>query len=557
MELSIRIDPLSNDNDDSNNNNSSNNNHSSLNNVHSNNINNINNTPTIPTTNNPFVPWNPTTTTTTTTTSNTSPSNIYPSSHFNTVLNFSLDNNSNNNSNSNGGVSLDEQPQQQQQQHQGRLSHLSHQFNQISSRTNSIVNQFIHNATNRVIQNHNNNIENTTDTFDSNNENNDDPHGFYNRSSNNNNSNNSNNSGNGLLNTNRFSNLISNDFRARLQLQQLHQQLQQLEQDADADDRQDQQQDQNQQQQQQQQQQDGNISNASTRVDIPMVLKWFEQNLMFLSLLSVIFIYVHKQGILVFLWQQIIFFQSNQTLQKQVSLQEKRNVGVLFWLILILSSNVLTTYLFFSTHELWRSLVFLAPLIEFDIWSTFWVVTVNDFVCRFVTMIVKSVCVIVVGHKPPFKRRAQLYAAIEAVSFLYRMLIPTSVWVCYIRGLALNGEYMFSVTVMVLYLSFKLNTLFHNTRVTILIVRAYLLSHTLYGKKASAEQVAESGDHCSICQEKMVSPIVLRCNHIFCEDCVSQWFEREKTCPLCRSPIQAAGHRTHSDGSTSLLLQLF
>jgi hypothetical protein len=37
-------------------------------------------------------------------------------------------------------------------------------------------------------------------------------------------------------------------------------------------------------------------------------------------------------------------------------------------------------------------------------------------------------------------------------------------------------------------------------------------------------QVTAAGDLCAICQEKMHSPILLRCKHIFCEDCVSEWW---------------------------------
>lgn len=134
------------------------------------------------------------------------------------------------------------------------------------------------------------------------------------------------------------------------------------------------------------------------------------------------------------------------------------------------------------------------------------------------------------------------------------------------------------------------------------------------------EQVLAAGDMCAICQEKMHAPIALRCNHIFCEDCVSEWwvlcskmhsiliifafmmnmslrmvtlswridlvewfgfiilwvmwesgcqlftfltydhcgrFERERTCPLCRAVVRSVGLRSYGDGSTSLLIQLF
>ena len=78
-----------------------------------------------------------------------------------------------------------------------------------------------------------------------------------------------------------------------------------------------------------------------------------------------------------------------------------------------------------------------------------------------------------------------------------------------------------------------------------------------YGQAASPEDVMECGDCCTICHEKMRQPIKLRCKHVFCEDCVCQWFERERTCPLCRAVIKPAGMKSYGDGGTSMLLQLF
>ncbi|KAI5670347.1 hypothetical protein M9H77_10711 [Catharanthus roseus] len=69
--------------------------------------------------------------------------------------------------------------------------------------------------------------------------------------------------------------------------------------------------------------------------------------------------------------------------------------------------------------------------------------------------------------------------------------------------------------------------------------------------------VNAAGDLCAICQEKMHAPILLRCKHIFCEDCVSEWFERERTCPLCRALVRPADLRSFGDGSTSLFIQVF
>ncbi len=58
-------------------------------------------------------------------------------------------------------------------------------------------------------------------------------------------------------------------------------------------------------------------------------------------------------------------------------------------------------------------------------------------------------------------------------------------------------------------------------------------------------------------QEKMTNPLSLACTHIFCEKCISEWFERNRTCPLCRAVVKTAGNLTHSDGSSGMSLVLF
>ncbi|KAK1353132.1 hypothetical protein POM88_052970 [Heracleum sosnowskyi] len=83
------------------------------------------------------------------------------------------------------------------------------------------------------------------------------------------------------------------------------------------------------------------------------------------------------------------------------------------------------------------------------------------------------------------------------------------------------------------------------------------LSKALEESHRNAKQVNAAGDLCAICQEKMHAPIFLSCKHIFCEDCVAEWFERERTCPLCRALVRPADIKSYGDGSTSLLFQLF
>mmetsp|Transcript_55323 Transcript_55323/g.130603 ORF Transcript_55323/g.130603 Transcript_55323/m.130603 type:complete len:115 (+) Transcript_55323:74-418(+) len=42
---------------------------------------------------------------------------------------------------------------------------------------------------------------------------------------------------------------------------------------------------------------------------------------------------------------------------------------------------------------------------------------------------------------------------------------------------------------------------------------------------------------CSICLDLMHNAHVLDCGHTFCEDCIVDWMRRQRTCPVCRTPI--------------------
>ena len=47
--------------------------------------------------------------------------------------------------------------------------------------------------------------------------------------------------------------------------------------------------------------------------------------------------------------------------------------------------------------------------------------------------------------------------------------------------------------------------------------------------------------NCSICLEKLNEDckIITNCNHLFCENCIEEWFNNQKySCPICRSDIK-------------------
>lgn len=66
-----------------------------------------------------------------------------------------------------------------------------------------------------------------------------------------------------------------------------------------------------------------------------------------------------------------------------------------------------------------------------------------------------------------------------------------------------------------------------------------------------------AGLQCPICQDPPNAPIKLSCGHVFCDKCVGEWLERERTCPMCRATVRHDTLRSYGSGSTSLLPNAF
>ncbi|KAK0162821.1 hypothetical protein PV327_006566 [Microctonus hyperodae] len=100
----------------------------------------------------------------------------------------------------------------------------------------------------------------------------------------------------------------------------------------------------------------------------------------------------------------------------------------------------------------------------------------------------------------------------------------------------------------ILYFAPNRAPLFYSTE--LLLFWELLWSIINLGTSPTKEELAASGGVCVICHEEYSTPVRLHCNHIFCENCVSTWLDRERTCPLCRTaitddPVYRDGHTTH------------
>eukprot|EP01088_Endostelium_zonatum_P014139 TRINITY_DN2982_c0_g1_i1.p1 TRINITY_DN2982_c0_g1~~TRINITY_DN2982_c0_g1_i1.p1 ORF type:complete len:113 (-),score=23.25 TRINITY_DN2982_c0_g1_i1:35-373(-) len=108
------------------------------------------------------------------------------------------------------------------------------------------------------------------------------------------------------------------------------------------------------------------------------------------------------------------------------------------------------------------------------------------------------------------------------------------------------------------YLSMKIKRIWGMTKNSWGMGRAFIGGGRMWGRYATGEEVMESGGNCSICQEGVVrEAVVLQCGHLYCEECIGQWLEKNNTCPLCRQVVQSAGVQSHNDGTTSMYVQVF
>ncbi|KAK4776824.1 hypothetical protein SAY86_005512 [Trapa natans] len=296
---------------------------------------------------------------------------------------------------------------------------------------------------------------------------------------------------------------------------------------------------------------------VNQRHELQQVGRWIEQILPFSLLLLVVFIRQHLQGFFITIWIAAVMFKSNDIVRKQTSLKGERKNPVLIFISLTFSLYVVIIYWWYRNDNVLYPLLMLPPREAPPFWHAIFIIMLNDIMVRQAVMAFK--CLLLMYYKNGkghnFRRQGQMLTLVEYALLLYRALLPTPVWYRFF----LNKDYgsLFSSLTTGLYLTFKFTSIIEKVRSFLAAIRALSYKEVHYGSHATKEQVNASGDLCAICQEKMHVPILLQCKHIFCEDCVSEWFERERTCPLCRALVKPADLRSFGDGSTSLVFQLF
>ncbi|XP_066492280.1 E3 ubiquitin-protein ligase RNFT1 [Tiliqua scincoides] len=302
---------------------------------------------------------------------------------------------------------------------------------------------------------------------------------------------------------------------------------------------------------------DSEEQNSSSLSELRCLLQWLHKSLPYLLILSLKLFMQHIIGISLGIGLLTTFMYANKSIVNQVFLREKHAKLQCAWLLVFLTGSSVLLYYTFYSQSLHYSLILLSPTIDvINFWEVLWIVGITDFILKFLFMSLK--CIVLLLPIMSLKSKGYWYMLLEEICQYYRRIAPIPVWFRYFIGLReTDGMLGWSLGILLalLYLILKLLSFFGHLKNLKRVLKIFY-TRPNYGMAATKRQCSEVDDICSICQAEFQKPVVLICQHTFCEDCIALWFNREKTCPLCRTIISDHIHKW-KDGATSVHLQVY
>lgn len=298
---------------------------------------------------------------------------------------------------------------------------------------------------------------------------------------------------------------------------------------------------------------------SASMSELRCLFRWLQKSLPFLVILCAKLVIQHTLGLAVAVGLFMTFLYVNKSIQTQVFLQGHHSRLQCVWLLLFLIASTFLLYCTFITEKLYHCLIFLNPTIELlGFWEVLWAVGITNYVIKFLFMGIKCLILLLPSSLVTYRTQGRLLMLTEELGQVHQAMAPVSLWFRYLvtyqeaeGALALT----LGVVLALLYLILKLLALYGQWTSLLKTVKIFLQGeHT--GTAATRSQCSEAGAFCPICQGDYREPRALLCQHIFCDECIALWFNREKSCPLCRTVITEKVYKWR-DGATSPHLQIY
>ncbi|KAI8420691.1 hypothetical protein MSG28_007920 [Choristoneura fumiferana] len=290
-------------------------------------------------------------------------------------------------------------------------------------------------------------------------------------------------------------------------------------------------------------------------VDVRGTLNLLIRYAPFYFILLIKFLYDARAGLFTFFLLFFTFSHGNTTVKREHAAQMNRSIVTLGFEVLWTTGFIVAVHYVFGEGKLLPNIIMFPGYTDpIDVWELLWLVVLTDLMVKIITVNVKILITMMPACLLPFQKRGKVYLFIESVSQLYRSLLTIQPWLFYLMQSYEGSEKMVAMFLLSVYVVAKLVELLMRIR---LFKNATwtILQSVNFGTKPTSEQILAAGDACSICHDDFKTPVRLSCSHIFCEPCISEWFDREHTCPLCRASVED-GHAWRN-GSTTFDFQLY
>lgn len=293
--------------------------------------------------------------------------------------------------------------------------------------------------------------------------------------------------------------------------------------------------------------------------ELRCLFRWLQKSLPFLIILCAKLVIQHALGLAVGAGLFTTFLYVNKGIRTQVFHQDHQSKWQCVWFLIFMSSSTVLLYYTFYEETLFYCLIFLGPTIEpLGFWEVLWAIGITNFIIKFLSMGVKCLILLLPSAMVTYRCQGRLLMLAEELGQVYQAVAPVPLWFRYLvtyqevdgtPGLTLG------VVLALLYLIMKLLGLYGQCS-SLLKTVSVCLKGEQTGAAATRGQCSEAGEVCPICQGEYRQPRALLCQHIFCDECIALWFNREKSCPLCRTVITEKVYKWR-DGETSPHLQIY